>query len=67
MEITLNNRRESFEAESLTVSQIMEIKAYSFKMLVVRLNDTLVKRDEYDTTVVNGGDDLKIIHLVSGG
>jgi thiamine biosynthesis protein ThiS len=36
-------------------------------MLVVRLNDTLIKRDDYETTEVRDGDDLKIIHLVSGG
>ena len=67
MTITLNNRKEVFDASSLTVSQIMEIKSFRFKMLVVRLNDTLVKKEEYDTTAVNEGDDLKIIHLVSGG
>ncbi len=67
MTITLNNRKEEFDASSLTVSQIMEIKSFHFKMLVVRLNDSLVKKEEYDTTEVKEGDDLKIIHLVSGG
>ena len=67
MKIILNNRSEEFAGESLTISQIMEIKSFHFKMLVVRLNDTLIKRDEYASTQVKDGDDLKIIHLVSGG
>ncbi|MDO9680927.1 MAG: sulfur carrier protein ThiS [Bacteroidales bacterium] len=67
MKITLNNRPENFDADSLSVSRIMEIKSFHFKMLVVRLNDTLIKRDDYETTEVRDGDDLKIIHLVSGG
>lgn len=67
MKIILNNRNEEFDGESLTISQIMEIKSFHFKMLVVRLNDTLIKRDEYASTQVKDGDDLKIIHLVSGG
>lgn len=67
MKITLNNRQEEFNSETLTISQIMEIKSFHFKMLVVRLNDTLIKRDEYVSTRVKDGDDLKIIHLVSGG
>lgn len=67
MKITLNNRPENFDADSLSVSKIMEIKSFHFRMLVVRLNDTLIKREEYETTEVKDGDDLKIIHLVSGG
>lgn len=67
MKITLNNRPENFDADSLTVSKIMEIKSFHFRMLVVRLNDSLIKREEYETTEVKDGDDLKIIHLVSGG
>jgi sulfur carrier protein len=67
MKITLNNRQEEFNSETLTISQIMEIKSFHFKMLVVRLNDALIKREEYSSTQVQDGDDLKIIHLVSGG
>ncbi|MHC1779472.1 MAG: sulfur carrier protein ThiS [Bacteroidales bacterium] len=67
MKILLNNRSEEFNGESLTITQIMEIKSFHFKMLVVRLNDTLIKKEEYQTTTVQDGDDLKIIHLVSGG
>lgn len=67
MKITLNNRLENFDADSLSVSKIMEIKSFHFRMLVVRLNDSLIKREEYETTEVKDGDDLKIIHLVSGG
>ena len=67
MKISLNNRLEEFEGQELTVSAIMDLKSFRFKMLVVRLNDQLVKKDAYVTTIVKEGDDLKIIHLVSGG
>jgi len=67
MQIILNNRLEEFLGLELTVSAIMELKSFRFKMLVVRLNDRLVKKEDYDTAVVKDGDDLKIIHLVSGG
>ncbi|PKO97214.1 MAG: thiamine biosynthesis protein ThiS [Bacteroidetes bacterium HGW-Bacteroidetes-7] len=67
MKITLNNRPENFETDSLSISKIMEVKSFHFKMIVVRLNDTLIKREQYETTQVKDGDDLKIIHLVSGG
>ncbi len=67
MKIMLNNRLEIFDGDTFSVSQIMEIKSFKFRMLVVRLNDLLVKKDEYQSTMVKDGDDLKIIHLVSGG
>jgi len=67
MKITLNNRVESFDKEQMTVAQIMDAKSFRFRMLVVRLNDNIVKKDKYGETLVKDGDDLKIIHLVSGG
>jgi sulfur carrier protein len=67
MKIMLNNRAETIEGDAFSISRIMEIKSFKFRMLVVRLNDRLIKREEYETTLVKDGDDLKIIHLVSGG
>ena len=67
MKIMLNNRAETIEGDDFSVSQIMVIKSFKFRMLVVRLNDRLIKKEEYETTLVKDGDDLKIIHLVSGG
>lgn len=67
MKIMLNNRPEIIEGDLFSISQIMVIKSFKFRMLVVRLNDRLIKKDEYETTFVKDGDDLKIIHLVSGG
>ncbi|MCK9305268.1 MAG: sulfur carrier protein ThiS [Bacteroidales bacterium] len=67
MKITLNNREEYFEGDELTISRIMEIRSFKFKMLVVRLNDSPVRKEDYSVTTVKDGDDLKILHLVSGG
>ncbi|MDD4639410.1 MAG: sulfur carrier protein ThiS [Bacteroidales bacterium] len=67
MKITLNNRDEYFEEDDLTISRIMEIRSFKFRMLVVRLNDKPVRKEDYSVTTVKDGDDLKIIHLVSGG
>ncbi len=67
MIITLNNRKEIFAHDTLTISEIMELKSFVFKMLVVKLNGNLILRELYDTTFVKEGDRLEIIHLVSGG
>ena len=36
-------------------------------MLVIKLNDTLVKKEDYQHTLVNEGDKIDILHLISGG
>lgn len=67
MNITLNNNPESFEADVLSISDILKIKNFTFKMLVIKINNNLVSKNEYDSAMVHDGDDVKIIHLISGG
>lgn len=57
MKIKLNNREEEFAGDKLSVEEIIAVKSYVFKMLVVRLNDHLVKKDMYSSTFVKDGDD----------
>lgn len=67
MKITLNNNNEEFNADYLSVSEIMEIKKFTFKLLVVKLNDKLILKEKYKETYVKNGDNLVILHLISGG
>ncbi len=67
MNITLNNRPESFGQERITISELLEIKNFTFKMLVIKVNNKLVKKDSYDSSVIKNGDDVTVLHLVSGG
>lgn len=67
MNILLNNRTETFEQDRLTVRDILNLKNFTFKMLVVKINGSLVKKDAYETAFVHDGDELTILHLVSGG
>lgn len=67
MKITLNNSPEIFEEEKLTVEEIIQKKNFTFKMLVTKLNGKVVNKNERNNTGVKDGDDLMILHLVSGG
>ena len=67
MNITLNNRPESFEQSDLTINQLLELKKFTFKMLVIKVNGELVKKDEYDSFLIKDGDDVNVLHLISGG
>jgi sulfur carrier protein len=67
MEIILNNRPEEFNSDQLTIDEILQLKNYSFKMLIIKINGHIVKKDQYSTAVVKNGDDVMILHLISGG
>lgn len=67
MNITLNNRPESFEYDRLSITELLKIKKFSFKMLVIKINGKLIRKPAYESTFVKDGDDLQIIHMISGG
>ncbi len=68
MNITLNNKAESIPGkESLTVSELLEYKNFTFKFLVVRVNGKAIVPGDYEKTTISDGDDVKVIHLISGG
>jgi thiamine biosynthesis protein ThiS len=67
MKIILNNRQEEFDQESLTLSDLIALKSYSFRLLVTKVNAKLIKKEDRDTTVIHDGDQVAIIHMISGG
>lgn len=67
MKIVLNNRSEIFEADTLSISEIIEQKNFTFKLLVTKINGKLVKKEDRGTAFVIDGDNVLILHLISGG
>ena len=67
MKITLNNRPEEFDCDTMTVSEIMEIKKFTFSKIIVRVNDVFIEKEDYQNTMVKEGDNVMILHLLAGG
>ena len=67
MKIILNNREETFDQEKLTISELLVLKNFTFRMLVIKVNDRLLNRPEYEQTYIRDGDEVTVLHLVSGG
>ena len=67
MQLTLNNRPEEIEGDSVTIAKLLKIKNYTFKMLIIKINGKLIKKAEYDTVEIVDGDDVQVLHLISGG
>jgi sulfur carrier protein len=67
MKIMLNNRQEEIDGESLTLTELIELKSFSFRLLVTKVNGKLIKKEERNDTLVRDGDQVAIIHMISGG
>ncbi len=67
MKIVLNNREEVFDRDVMTVSDMITIKNFSFKLKIIKINGRLIPRDQYDTAVISEGDNVQMFYLMSGG
>jgi len=68
MKILLNNLSEEIAGkDQMTIRELLTYKKYSFKMLVIKVNNEIIKTPQYETTIVKEGDDVIILHLMSGG
>ena len=69
MRITLNNREEVLETKqaTLTIGELLTLKRFSFKSLVIKVNGKLVKREEREAATFKEGDNVEVIHLITGG
>ena len=68
MKITLNNRPEIIpDKEKITVQELINYKNYSFHMLVTKINDQLIPKENRNDAVINDGDNVLVLHLISGG
>ncbi len=67
MKIILNNREEEFEADSMTVSSMLEIRKFTFRMRIVKINGELIPRGKYESTIIHDGDNVQMLYLMSGG
>ena len=67
MKIILNNNPEILNVESCTVNDLLKIKNYTFKMLIIKINGKLVKKEDFSGTIITEGDNVSVLHLISGG
>jgi len=66
MTITVNGRKvECRQGES--VNRLLKRMRYNFPLVIVKVNGTIVRREDHIRTKVEDGDIVEVIHLTSGG
>jgi thiamine biosynthesis protein ThiS len=66
LRITLNGEPHDL-AGPLTVTELLAHLQIDARRVAVEHNLTVVKRDAFDRTIVNEGDEIEIVNFVGGG
>lgn len=64
--IRVNGKEFQWE-EGMTVAEMLRRKTYTYHKIVVKINGVVIPNEEFETTLINDGDDVKAIHLLAGG
>ena len=64
--IRVNDEEMEWEP-GMTVQDVLDRRKYTFPLIVVKVNNEMVKKEAYTTYQVPDGADVRVIHLTSGG
>jgi sulfur carrier protein len=67
MKIILNNREEEFAEKTISITRMLALKKFSFRMRIIKINGLLIPGEKYDTTIIQEGDNVQMLYLMSGG
>ena len=67
MEILLNKRKETIDKDEITLAELIEYKKFTFKLLVTKVNGQLIKKDVRSESIIRDGDEVNVLHMISGG
>jgi thiamine biosynthesis protein ThiS len=67
MKVLLNNREEEFDRETMTINEMLDLKKYTFRLRIIKVNGELIPKEKYDSTMIQDGDKIQILYLMSGG
>ncbi len=66
MQITINGIQKDVSNNLTLINLLTELKVDS-KTVVVELNENIVKKTSYESTILNPNDKLEIVSFVGGG
>lgn len=66
MQITLNGEKREF-SKTQTVSELVQTLQLSGQRIAVELNKEIVRKKDWENTILNDADKIEIVHFVGGG
>jgi thiamine biosynthesis protein ThiS len=65
--VTVNGKHKLDWDQDLTISRMLKEMEFTYKLLIVKINDKVIKKNKYDTFRIPAGADVRVIHMMSGG
>jgi len=53
--------------QGLTIAQLIDEKKFSFPLKTVFVNGKRIPKSEHNKTILADGDEVQVLHLMSGG
>jgi sulfur carrier protein len=66
MKVTINGEIKELEAE-VNLNRLLELFSLPQQRVAVELNREVVRRQDWETTMIRGDDRIEIVHFVGGG
>ncbi len=66
IEIYVNGKKEEIAA-ALTIQDLLGLKKIRPEVVTVELNEEIIPRDKYGTTLLKSGDRLEFVYYMGGG
>jgi len=64
--IEVNGRKVEW-VKNETISQLLKRVRYTFPLVVVKINNKIVPRNNFSETIVPDNSNIAVIHMISGG
>jgi thiazole synthase/sulfur carrier protein len=66
MSIEVNGRKFDWYMNE-SVKNLLKRLKYSFPLVVVKINDKIILRSEFEKTIIPNNSKIDVIHMISGG
>ncbi|MCM3442365.1 MULTISPECIES: sulfur carrier protein ThiS [Metabacillus] len=67
MSIKLNGELVDLKEDVKTVQQLLAFYQLENRLVIVEHNREIVVKDQYDSTTIQHGDEIELVHFVGGG
>lgn len=61
------NKEDMEYQEGMTIEDVLREKKYTFRMITVIVNGRVIPKDQYATYRIMDGDNVDVVHIMSGG
>lgn len=67
VQVRLNGKETTINESCVTLADLLAEPPWKDRKLLVELNGTVIRKEDYDVTPLSDGDRIELVHFVGGG